>query len=420
MRRVVVTGLGTVNSLGLNCEDSWYNLIHSKSGLSKIESFDISDCDVKVAGEIKWKEFGGNFDPINYVAFKDIKKMGKHCLYGMAAATEAIKQSGLENITDELALERIGVLIGSGIGGLSNIEKATLQIYNHIPGSVSPFFIPSSLINMISGYISLKYRFKGPNHAVVTACATGNHAIGDAANIIKYNMADIMIAGGAEGAICKIGIKGFDAMKALSVAFNDQPEKASRPWDKDRDGFVMGDGSGVLVLEEYEHAKKRGAKIYCEIAGYGMSADAHHMTAPDPEGKGALRSIKMALDTQGINPDQINYINAHATSTGLGDLAELYAYKKLLGDNIGKVPISSTKSAIGHLLGGAGAVEAIFSILAMQNSIVPPTLNLDNPEEECKGVNLVPFTAQEHNLNIVVSNSFGFGGTNATIVFKKI
>ena len=417
-RRVVVTGLGTVNPLGFSVQDSWNKLINSKSGISKIESFDVTNFETKIAGEIKWNDIGGDFNPTNYIEFKEIKKMSKYCVYGMAAAQEAIKDAGIETQNEE-ELEKIGVLIGSGIGGIEAIAKNTLKLYGHESGRISPFFLPSVLINMVSGNVSIKYGFKGPNHSVVTACATGNHAIGDAANIIKYGMADVMVAGGAEGAVCGIAIAGFNALTALSTNFNDTPEKASRPWDIARDGFVMGEGAGVLVLEEYEHAKKRGAKIYCEIAGYGMSGDANHMTAPDAQGNGGYRAMKMAMERGNINPNDINYINAHGTSTPLGDLAELRAYKKMLGDRISQVPISSTKSATGHLLGGAGAIEAVFSIKAIETGIAPPTLNLENPDEECTGINLVPLIAQEHKISTVISNSFGFGGTNATLIFKK-
>ncbi len=421
LKRVVVTGLGTINPLGFSVEQSWSSLVNSKSGISKIESFN-TDGDIiktKVAGEIKWKDFGGNFDPVNYINHKDIKKMGKYAIYAMIAASEAVESSGIITKNEE-ELERIGVLIGSGIGGIECLSLNALKVNNYQSGRISPFFLPSVLINMASGYVSIKYGFKGPNSSVVTACATGNHAIGDAANMIRYGMADAMIAGGTESAICDLGIAGFNAMMALSTNFNDTPEKASRPWDTERDGFVMGEGGGVLVLEEYERAKKRGAKIYCELTGYGMSGDGYHMTAPHPEGYGAYRAMKFAMDQAKIIPSDIGYINAHGTSTPLGDLAELCAYKKILGDSLSNTPISSTKSAIGHLLGGAGAVEAVFSIKAMETGIIPPTLNLDNPVPEAQGFNLVPLIAQEHKPLHVISNAFGFGGTNASLVFSKI
>lgn len=417
MRRVVVTGLGLVTPLASNAKDTWYRLIKGDSGLGPITRFDASDLPCRVAGEIKYGTGEYEFDVEKYVSSKDIRKMDNFIVYGMAAATQAVEDSGWMP-TDEKSLEMTGVMLGSGIGGLDTIEKNSILVHEQGPRKLSPFFIPASLINLLSGHVSMKYGFMGPNHAVVTACSTGAHAIGDAARIIQCGDADVMVAGGAEAAICRIGMAGFAAARALSTSFNDEPTKASRPWDKDRDGFVMGEGAGVLVLEEYEHAKNRGAKIYGELVGYGLTGDAYHITSPHPEGNGGFRSMKMALDKSGLSLSDIGYVNAHGTSTPPGDAIELGAVVKLFGNETKNLAMSSTKSSIGHLLGAAGSVEAIFSLLAMNNSIIPPTLNLDNPSVECD-INLVPKVAIEKKLDAVMSNSFGFGGTNATLIFKK-
>jgi 3-oxoacyl-[acyl-carrier-protein] synthase II len=345
--------------------------------------------------------------------------MDRFIHYGFAAAVDAVEDSGWKPV-DEDSKCRTGVLIGSGIGGLWNIQDTTILMQEKGPRRISPFFIPSSLINLISGYVSIRYGFKGPNHAVVTACATGSHAIGDAARLIAFDDADVMVAGGAEAAICRVGVAGFAACRALSTGYNETPEKASRPFDKNRDGFVIGEGAGCVVLEEYEHAKKRGAKIYAEVIGYGLSGDAYHVTSPAEDGDGGFRAMKAALKRANVTPDQIDYVNAHGTSTPLGDDIELGAIKRLFGDSVKKTAISSTKSAIGHLLGAAGAVEAIYSVMAIKDGILPPTCNLDDPTEVAAGINLVPHTAQQKKVNVVLSNSFGFGGTNASLVFRKV
>ena len=344
--------------------------------------------------------------------------MDDFIVYAVSAAQQAVEDSGWQPEADE-DRERTGVMIGSGIGGLKTIEAASLLMRDRGPRRVSPFFIPSALINLASGHVSIRHGFKGPNHAVVTACSTGAHAIGDASRMIKYGDADVMVAGGAEAAVCPIGVAGFSASRALSTAFNDEPSRGSRPWDKDRDGFVMGEGAGIVVLEEYEHAKKRGARIYAEILGYGMSGDAHHITAPAEDGDGGFRSMRAAMRDAGLTPDDIDYVNAHGTSTPLGDEIEFGAVKRLFGNAAGKVSMSSTKSSIGHLLGAAGSVEAIYSILAVANDIVPPTLNLDNPSESCEGIDLVPHKARERPVRAALSNSFGFGGTNASLIIRK-
>lgn len=418
MRRVVITGIGLATPLGDKVDLCWNNLINGKSGIKAIDRFDASSLPSRVAGQINFGDGIGEFNPDNYLSSKDQKKMDLFILYGMAAGISAIEDSGWKP-QDQDSLDRTGIIIGSGIGGLPGIETNSIALHENANKKISPFFIPASLINLVSGNLSIKYGFSGPNHSVVTACSTGAHAIGDGAKLIQCGDADVMVAGGTEGAICKIGIAGFAAAKALSTQYNDNPEKASRPWDRDRDGFVMGEGAGVVVLEEYEHAKKRGAKIYAEIIGYGLSGDGYHITAPHPEGRGAFRSMQMALRKAGINPDMIDYINAHGTSTPVGDEGELNTVVRLLGDHAKKVAMSSTKSSIGHLLGAAGSVEAIFCIQAMNNNIVPPTLNLDNPPEG-NIVNLVPHFAQERKVDFAMSNSFGFGGTNATLIFKKI
>jgi 3-oxoacyl-[acyl-carrier-protein] synthase II len=359
----------------------------------------------------------GSFNPDEFVSPKDQRKMGKFIVFALGASIEAIEDSGWLPETEEDS-ERTGVMIGSGIGGLETIAEAAMLLEEKGPRRVSPFFIPSSLINLASGQVSIKYGFKGPNHAPVTACSTGAHAIGDASRLIGFGDADVMVAGGAEAAVCRLGIAGFAAARALSSNFNDEPERASRPWDKDRDGFVMGEGAGVVVLEEYEHAKARGAKIYAEVAGYGLSGDAYHITSPPPDGSGGYRAMQAAIRNAGMNLDEIDYVNAHGTSTPVGDEIELGAVKRLFGDHAYKLSMSSTKSAIGHLLGAAGAVEAIFSVKAIQTGVVPPTLNLDNPSDGCD-IDLVPKQAKERTVTVALSNSFGFGGTNASVVFKK-
>lgn len=416
MRRVVVTGLGLVSPLGCGVKATWGRLLEGESGLGAIQSFDVSDLPCKVAGQVPLGETGdGNFNADDYMAAKDRRKVDPFIVYGMAATQQAIEDAGWTP-EDEESLERTGVMIGSGIGGLETIYEGSITIKEKGPRRLSPFFIPAALINLISGQVSIRYGFKGPNHSVVTACSTGAHAIGDAARLIALDDADVMVAGGAEAAICRLGIAGFSASRALSTNFNDTPRRASRPWDQDRDGFVMGEGSGVVVLEELEHAKQRGATIYAEVIGYGLSGDAHHITAPAEDGSGAYRAMRNALKRAEVNPEDIDYINAHGTSTPLGDEIELGAVKRLFGDHARTLSMSSTKSAIGHLLGAAGAVEAIFSIMAVKEGAVPPTLNLDNPSPGCDGVDLVPHRAKERKVNMALSNSFGFGGTNASLV----
>lgn len=412
-RRVVITGMGAVTPIGNDIDKSWNNLIQGKSGIKKISNFDASEVSCKIGAEVHLdKEYIDQ-----YIEPKEQKKVDEFTILAIIAADQAIKDSGYK-IEKEEQKARSGVLIGSGIGGLKSIEKTVITSENRGPKKVSPFFIPSSLINIASGHVSIKHGFMGPNHSVVTACATGTHAIGDSFKLIQDDKADVMICGSAESVICKIAIAGFGALRALSTNFNDTPEVASRPWDKDRDGFVMGEGSGILVLEEYEHAKKRGAKIYGEVVGYGLSGDAYHITAPDTEGRGSSIAMKMALNDAAINPEKIDYINAHGTSTPMGDDIELKTVEKLFG-NRSDLSMSSTKSSIGHLLGGAGSVEAVFSALALNNSILPPTLNLDNPSSETK-IDLVPHKAKEKKINFTMSNSFGFGGTNASLIFKNL
>ena len=418
MRRVVVTGLGLVTPLGCDVETAWANLIAGKSGASRITRFDTSDQKCHIACEVKPKDHPWGFDPDVRVDHKVQRQVDPFIIYGIDAAGQAIEDAGLTDMSEEERY-RAGCSIGSGIGGLPGIESESLLLAEKGPGRVSPHFVHGRLINLISGQVSIKYGLMGPNHAVVTACSTGAHSIGDAARMIALDDADVMLAGGAEATICPIGIAGFAQARALCTAFNDEPEKASRPYDKDRDGFVMGEGAGVVVLEEYEHAKARGAKIYAEVVGYGLSGDAHHVTAPHPEGSGAYRAMEMALKRAGMAPSDIDYINAHGTST-MADTIELGAVKRLFGDAIDTVSMSSTKSAIGHLLGGAGAVEAIFCILAIRDQIVPPTLNLDNPDEGTEGVDLVPHVAKKRKVKAVLNNSFGFGGTNASLVLKAL
>ena len=416
MRRVVVTGLGMVTPLGVGAEHVWQRLLHSESGIGAIQSFDVSDLPAKIAGQVpRGETASGNFNADDWVPTKDQRKMDDFIIFAIGAASQAVSDSGWTP-TDEESLERTGVMIGSGIGGLPGISETTMVLHEKGPRRVSPFFIPSCLINLASGQVSIKYGFRGPNHAVVTACSTGAHAIGDAARIIQWDDADVMVAGGAEAAVCRIGLAGFAASRALSTAFNDEPQRASRPWDEARDGFVMGEGAGVVVLEELEHAKKRGAKVYAEVIGYGMSGDAYHITAPAEDGNGGFRAMRNALKRAGLGPEDIDYINAHGTSTPLGDEIELGAVKRLFGDHAYKLSMSSTKSAIGHLLGAAGAVEAIYSILAMRDQIVPPTLNLEKPSPSCD-IDLVPLKAKERKVRRALSNSFGFGGTNASLIF---
>ncbi len=418
MRRVVVTGLGLVTPLGCGVKTTWDNIAAGKSGLRAITEFDVSDLPARVAGIVPRGTNPGEFNPDDYIEPKEQKKMDDFIHFAIGAATQAVVDAGIDKLSPAEQL-RTGVMIGSGIGGLHIIEETVLIMKEKGPRRVSPFFIPAALINLASGQLSIKYGFKGPNHAVVTACSTGAHAIGDASRLIQFGDADIMVAGGTEATICRIGLAGFAAARALSTGYNDTPEKASRPWDKGRDGFVMGEGSGIVVLEEYEHAKARGAKIYAEVVGYGLSGDAYHITAPAPEHEGAGRAMAAALKRAGLKPGDIDYINAHGTSTPLGDELELQAVKNLFGEAAYKLSMSSTKSSIGHLLGAAGAVEAIFSILAIHHQIAPPTLNLDDPSDGCD-LDLVPYKAKPREIRAALSNSFGFGGTNASLVLKKL
>jgi 3-oxoacyl-[acyl-carrier-protein] synthase II len=419
MRRVVVTGMGIVSPLGCGVEPTWKRLIEGQSGIRGIQSFDVSDLPAKIAGQVpRGETSSGLFNADDWMLPKDQRKVDSFILYGVAAAVQAVADSGWKPEAEE-DRDRTGVLIGSGIGGLPSIQDTAILLKERGPRRVSPFFIPASLINLVSGQVSIRFGFRGPNHAVVTACATGAHAIGDAARMIMLDDADVMVAGGAEAAVCRIGVAGFAASRALSTAFNDTPERASRPWDIDRDGFVMGEGAGMVILEEYEHAKKRGAKIYAEVIGYGMSGDAHHITAPAEDGNGGYRAMAAALKRAKLAPDAIDYINAHGTSTPLGDEIELNAVKRMFGEHAQKLSMSSTKSAIGHLLGAAGAVEAVFSILAIRDGIVPPTLNLDRPSPGCD-IDLVPHKAKERKVRHALSNSFGFGGTNASLIFASV
>jgi 3-oxoacyl-[acyl-carrier-protein] synthase II len=419
MRRVVVTGMGLVTPLGVGLDHNWTRLTNGESGAAIIERFDVSDMPAKIAAQVpRGDGSNGTFNPDNFVPVKDQRRIDDFIVYGISAAVEAVEDSGWKPEEDH-DQERTGVMIGSGIGGLQTIYEGSTLLNEKGPRKVGPFFIPSALINLASGHVSIRYGFKGPNHAVVTACSTGAHAIGDAARLIMWDDADVMVAGGAEAAICRIGIAGFAACRALSTGYNDTPEKGSRPYDKGRDGFVMGEGAGVVVLEEYAHAKARGAKIYAEVVGYGLSGDAHHITAPADDGNGGYRSMEAALKRAGLNCEDIDYVNAHGTSTPLGDEIELGAVKRLFGDHAYDMAMSSTKSAIGHLLGAAGAVEAIYSIMAINNNVLPPTINLDDPSDACD-INLVPHTAQERKVSHVLTNSFGFGGTNASLVFAEV
>jgi 3-oxoacyl-[acyl-carrier-protein] synthase II len=419
MRRVVITGLGLVTPLGNGVKATWDRLIRGDSGIRRIDTFDTEALPSKIAGLVPQGTETGQFNADDYLPPKEQRKMDRFIVYGIAAADEALKDSGWVPETEEQR-EMTGVMIGSGVGGLPKIYDASVTLREEGPRKISPFFIPSCLINLGSGQVSIRHGFKGPNHSVVTACSTGAHAIGDAARIIMWGDADVMVAGGAEASVCEIGVAGFSALRALSTNFNDDPTKASRPWDKDRDGFVIGEGAGIVILEEYEHAKKRGAKIYAEVLGYGMSGDAHHITAPAEDGSGGYRAMRNALRHAKLNPEDIGYINAHGTSTPPGDYIEFQAVKRLFGAPAPHVSMSSTKSAIGHLLGAAGAVEAIFSILALQEGLLPPTLNLDNLSEGCEGIDLIPHKAKEQNLRYIMSNSFGFGGTNASLVIGKV
>ena len=416
MRRIVVTGMGLVTPLGIGIERVWRRLVAGESGIGAIHSFDVSDLPSRIAGQVpRGDRAAGLFNADDWVPPKDQRRMDEFIVFAMAAAVQAVEDSGWQPDSEE-EHERTGVMIGSGIGGLPGITEAALTLQERGPRRISPFFIPASLINLASGHVSIRYGFKGPNHAVVTACSTGAHAIGDAARLIMLDDADVMVCGGTEAAICRLGLAGFAAARALSTGFNDDPPRASRPWDQDRDGFVMGEGAGILVLEELEHARRRGARIYAEVLGYGMSGDAYHLTAPAEDGNGAFRSMRNALKSAHLSPDSIDYINAHGTSTPLGDEIELGAVKRLFGEHAYRLSMSSTKSAIGHLLGAAGSVEAIFSILALRDQIVPPTLNLDNPSASCD-IDLVPKEARERRVDYVLSNSFGFGGTNASLIF---
>ncbi|MEX3315090.1 beta-ketoacyl-ACP synthase II [Sulfitobacter sp. PS-8MA] len=418
MRRVVVTGLGLVTPLADGVEESWKRILDGQSGAGPITGFDPSRLVTQYACEVPLGDGSdGTFDASKYMEPKEQRKVDTFILFGMAAAQQAVEDSGWTP-TEAEDQERTGVLIGSGIGGLNSIANTAVTMAEKGPRRVSPFFVPGALINLISGQVSIRYGFKGPNHSVVTACSTGAHAIGDAARLIKYGDADVMIAGGAEAAICEIGMAGFNACKALSTKRGDDPQKASRPYDVDRDGFVMGEGAGIVVLEEYEHAKARGAKIYAEVLGYGLSGDAHHITAPSEDGEGGERSMRAALKNAGLEPQDVDYINAHGTST-MADTIELGAVERLMGEAAGKVTMSSTKSATGHLLGAAGAIEAIFCMLAIRDQVAPPTINLDNPAVETP-IDLAPNQKVEREINVALSNSFGFGGTNASVLFGKV
>ena len=420
MRRVVITGIGSVNPLGETIEKSWQRLLAGESGAGPMTGFDVSDLPCQIACHIdrQSEEGGEGFNPDLYVAPKEQKRMDDFIVYAMAASDMALADSGYTLETEEQQF-RTGVMIGAGIGGLEGIADGALTVHERGPRRLSPFFIPGALINLAGGQVSIKHGLKGPNHAVVTACSTGAHAIGDAARLIALDDADVMVAGGTESAITRLGIAGFAACRALSTGFNDAPERGSRPYDKDRDGFVMGEGAGVVILEEYDHAKARGAKIYAEVVGYGLSGDAYHITSPAEDGSGGFRSMQAALKRAGLSPEDIGYVNAHGTSTPLGDEIELKAVERLFGGAAAGLAMSSTKSSIGHLLGAAGAVEAIFAVLAMRDGVLPPTLNLDNPSVETP-INLVPHKAQEKKVSAVLSNSFGFGGTNASLVFKAV
>jgi len=418
LRRVVVTGMGIVSPLGVGVETAWANILASRSGVRRIDDFQVDDLPCQIGGRIPLGSYAeGKYNPDDWMEVREQRKVDPFIVFGIAAAEQAITESGVDLSTEEKR-ERAGVLIGSGIGGIGGIYDASITLAEKGPRRISPFFIPGRLINLVSGHVSIRHGLKGPNHSVVTACSTGSHAIGDAARLIALGDADVMVAGGAESPVNRLSFAGFCAVRALSTGFNDTPEKASRPYDKDRDGFVMGEGAGIVVLEEYEQAKARGATIYGEVIGYGLSGDAYHITAPAEDGNGGYRSMQAALKRAGISPADIDYINAHGTSTPLGDEIELGAVTRLLGNSASKVLMSSTKSAVGHLLGAAGAVEAIFSLLAIRDNIAPPTLNLDNPSVETP-INLVPHKAVKKPIDVSLSNSFGFGGTNATLIFRR-
>ncbi len=415
MRRVVITGMGIVSPVGTGIEYAWHNIVNGKSGIRKITEFDVSEMASQIAGIVQRGTEQGEFNPDAVIEPREQRKLENTILYALVAADEAIKDSGLTDYDGDK--NRIGVSVGSGVGGITTITNTDNDIFKNGYRFVSPFFIPKAVVNMASGQISIKYGFGGPNIAMATACATGSHSIGEAAAIIERDDADIMICGGTEAPLCPLGLAGFSAMRALSTR-NDDPEHASRPWDKNRDGFVMGEGAGILVLEEYEHAIKRGAKIYAEVAGFGMTADAHHITAPAPNGEGGKRAMVIAMNKAGLKPSEIDYVNAHGTSTGLGDVGELIAVKELFG--AGNTCMSSTKSMTGHLLGAAGAIEAIFCALSIRDNIVPPTINLYEPIDEVGDFNLVPNVAQKREVNATLSNSFGFGGTNACLILKRV
>jgi 3-oxoacyl-[acyl-carrier-protein] synthase II len=419
MRRVVVTGLGMLTPLACGVEETWTRIIAGQSGAGRITRFDASHLPCQIACEIPVGDgSNGTFNADDWVEPKEQRKVDQFITYALTAAEQAVRDAGWKP-EDERERERTGVLIGSGIGGLETIANTAILLKEKGPRRISPFFIPGSLINLCSGQVSIRYGFKGPNHAVVTACSTGAHAIGDAARLIALGDADVMLAGGAENPICELGVAGFCACKALSTRYNDTPERASRPWDKGRDGFVMGEGAGIVVLEEYEHAVRRGARIYAEVLGYGLSGDAYHVTAPAPEGEGGYRSMQAALRNAGLAAGAIDYVNAHGTSTPMGDELELMAVTRLMGNHVGEVTMSSTKSATGHLLGAAGAIEAIFCILAIRDQVAPPTLNLEEPSVETE-LDLAPLKAREREINVALSNSFGFGGTNATLIFGRV
>ena len=419
MRRVVVTGMGMVTPLGSGVDHNWSQIIAGKSGISRIEGFDVSDISCQIAGQVPGADAVGGLDLDNWIDPREQRKQDRFIQLGLVAACQAIEDSDWKP-QDRESQNRTGVMIGSGIGGLESIVKTDQLVREKGPRRISPFFIPSALINLISGHVSIRYGFRGPNHAVVTACSTGAHAIGDAARMVALDDADVMVAGGAEAAVCRIGMAGFAAARALSTSYNDTPEAASRPWDKGRDGFVMGEGAGIVVLEELEHAKVRGAKIYGEIKGYGMSGDAHHITAPAEDGDGGFRAMKAALKRAGLAPSDIDYVNAHGTSTPLGDLIEAKAVARLLGDAAANVSISSTKSATGHLLGAAGAIEAIYALKTVQTGDLPPTLNLNDPEDQVADFDLVPLKSRHRKVRNAMSNSFGFGGTNASLIMGEV
>ena len=416
-KRVVVTGMGIVCPLGVGTNPVWSRLRSGESGIRAIEGCDVSDLPCQIAGEVPRGQALDEFDPGRILSAKDQKKVDDFILYSLQAASEAVASSGLVLETEEQRI-RTGVMIGSGIGGLKLIESCANELHERGPRRVTPFFIPGSLSNSASGQVGMLFGIKGPTHAVVTACATGTHAIGDAARLVSRGDADVMLAGSAEGAVCRLGLAGFASLRALSTGYNDRPTEASRPWDRDRDGFVMAEGAGVVVVESLEHARKRGAPILAEVLGYGLSGDAYHATAPAPDGGGAYRSMKAAMEDAGVGPEGVDYINAHGTSTPLGDEIELGSIRRYFGHALDNISVSSTKSAIGHLLGGAGSVEAIFAILAMRDGLVPPTLNLHNPSDGCKGFDLTPLKAKERSIRTALSNSFGFGGTNACLVFR--